>query len=105
MFRTRSLIFPGGKCTGPAQRGTRGLDRGAWAVGAGRRGGWGGTYSAGDRVCGGGGLAKAASGEEGISHLKRQINYSCPANEQPLGSCNSRCATNSPHPQMLGESY
>ena len=30
--------------------------------------------------------------DEGISHLKTQINYSFPANEQPLGSCGSRKA-------------
>lgn len=28
--------------------------------------------------------------DEGISHLKTQINYSFPANEQPPGSCGSR---------------
>lgn len=31
---------------------------------------------------------------EGISHLKTEINYSFPTNEQPLGSHSSRRATN-----------
>lgn len=39
--------------------------------------------------------------EEGISHLKTQINYSFPTNEQPLGSCNSRHATNTQKAQQI----